>query len=335
MKSFNGFKKLISRVSLILVVLFTLVIAGKAVYAQATRSNITFEAEQGALTGQAAIVSDLLASSSFFVNFNTVTTPPPGVQFQSTFNTAADFYDRFRIDVHFRDEGPNVDRVKTWPGDHNMNCEGPLTTRIVSAANEADLFWWCAPGDDPTKGHIMTSMGDVDGYTILSFSPNQSFTNINMVCWDVNLTYEGGRKWTQVGVIPRAAFEASGSRLDYISPLTQDVDQTAERLPTGSFMYQNWDGKFRIYQGQTEVLFDWVQFFTSDKAKRYKHCITDNNNGTVTVSREQDDGTHTRTVNGSLPNDAIVIFQDDNYTPDKDGEAFPNYTWHWDNILIE
>jgi hypothetical protein len=202
----------------------------------------------------------------------------------------------------------------------------------VHAASDAEYFWWCAP-KGPDSGHIMSAMGDIDGYTILSFAPNRSFTDFSRVCWDINLTDLGGRKWTQVAVIPRSAFEANGGRLDYISPVTQDVDTTALPLPSGSFMFQNWDHAFRVFQGQTEVLDDWDQFSTADRAARYRHCIVDNNNGTVTVTQDRDGGTLSRTVSGSLPNDAWVIFQDDNYTPDKDGEAV-HYTWHWDNITV-
>ena len=296
--------------------------------------------------GSSSFPTSTHESSNYYVDvvFNTDGTPPPTTTttttipnpdgFVETFNDPSGFYERFRTDVHFRDAGPNVDREKTWPGDHNLACEGPTTTRTVSAADETDLFWWCAP-NGPDTGHVMTSMGDIDGYTILSFSPDRSFIGIDRVCWDINPPTSAVAKWTQVAVIPRAAYEANGQRIDYISPLTQDVDQTAVRLPAGAFMYQNWDGKFRMYQGQTEVLFDGFQFFVSDKAKRYRNCLSDNNNGTVTMAQERDAGTHVRTVNGSLPDDAVVIFQDDNYTPDKDGEAFPNYTWHWDNITIE
>jgi hypothetical protein len=54
----------------------------------------------------------------------------------------------------------------------------------------------------------------------------------------------------------------------------------------------------------------------SDKAARYKHCVINNGNGTLTTA-------------------------DDYYNPDKHFDAkgaAPNssdlYTWHWDNIQI-
>ena len=55
------------------------------------------------------------------------------------------------------------------------------------------LFWHCAPaGAD--SGHVMTAMGDIDGYTILSFARMSSSRDFSRVCWDVNLTDLGGRK---------------------------------------------------------------------------------------------------------------------------------------------
>jgi hypothetical protein len=272
----------------------------------------------------------------------TTTVPTGAVQFSATFETPEDFYDRFRLDVHFRDRN-NVEWGRTFPGDHNMSCEGPTTQRNVRLQRNVDgnntdlrqseLFWWCAPNGEATKGHIMTGMADVDGYTILSFSPNRSFRNVREVCWDVNLTDLGGRKWTQVILVPEAAFQANRQRLDYISPITQDVDQTAVRLPAGSFMWQSWDHKARLFQGQQELLFDWSGFSTSDKAKRYQHCMRDNGDGTITTTQERDNGRRTLTVRGSFPAEARVIFQDDNYTPEKDG-PLQGFTWHWDNIII-
>ena len=180
----------------------------------------------------------------------------------------------------------------------------------------------------------MTSMSDIDGYTILSFSPDQVFSDFSEVCWDVNVTDLGGRKWTQMLIVPEEAFQANDERLDYISPVTQDVDQTAVTMPDGTLMYQNWDHAFRMYDGQTETLVDTELFTVADKAKRYHHCLADNGDGTVTMEQERADGEiYRQTVPGTFPEEGRVIFQDDNYTPLKDG-PIAGFTWHWDNIEI-
>ena len=94
----------------------------------------------------------------------------------------------------------------------------------------------------------------------------------------------------------------------------------------------------------------------ADKATRYTHCMTDNENGTITISQERPGDARestdcvrvpeeanrwrcTRTVSGDLPDGPVrVVFQDDNYDADKHGgtstPSDPRYTWHWDNIQI-
>ena len=59
------------------------------------------------------------------------------------------------------------------------------------------LFWHCAPGNDPAKGHLMTGL-DTLGYNIAWFSPKPSFSKVTEVCWDINETGMSHRKWTQV-----------------------------------------------------------------------------------------------------------------------------------------
>jgi hypothetical protein len=81
----------------------------------------------------------------------------------------------------------------------------------------------------------------------------------------------------------------------------------------------------------------------SDKATRYKHCVIDNGNGTLTTTMAQPGGrTISRIVTGGIPRgDIRVEFADDSYNPDKhfDSKGVPAnssdlYTWHWDNIQI-
>ena len=70
----------------------------------------------------------------------------------------------------------------------------------------------------------------------------------------------------------------------------------------------------------------------TSKAIRRPFSITDNRNGTITVSYA---GFATYTVPGSFPAGGFnVVFKDHNYTPDKDG-APVGYTWHWDNIIVK
>lgn len=253
-------------------------------------------------------------------------------QFLADFSTPDDFYDRFVTDVHFRGGYEHVDHSVTWSGDHNDACEGPDTQREVSAADLAEIFWWCAPRG-PESGHVMTSMGAVDGYAIVSFSPDQAFSDFDRVCWDVNLTDLGPRKWTQVTIIPEQAFTANDRRLDYTASI--GIDEFAVPLPDESFAFQMaGDDAIRIFDPDLAVNDENNRFLTDDVVHRYHHCLTDNGDGTVTVEQERDAGVYTLVVPGSFPDEGRVIFQDENYDPLKDG-PIPGFTWHWDNIEID
>lgn len=268
----------------------------------------------------------------------------------------ADFYDRFQLDVHFRDvemgDGGNVLWNTAISGDHDMACGAPTTQRSIHAhptidggprAGEdarleaSELYWWCGPAG-PESGHVMTGMGNIDGYTILAFSPHQSFTNPRKVCWDVNLT-DMGRKWFSVFVIPEADYQAHGGRLDYIDG--NSVDETAIINPAGAFQFLFREGVIEAQNGPTRVEEDWRSFITFDRVKRWKHCLTDNRNGTVLIEQERGpgegidaDGFYRKTVPGRFPANARVIFADDSYNPGKDEPTPASLTWHWDNIFV-
>lgn len=134
-------------------------------------------------------------------------------RFLATFSTPEDFYDRFEygwsgmnpVDSH-------SGAVLNWQGDHNAMCGTPDTKRPValsgtdehrppgaqhSGMDFTQTVWWCAPGDDPAKGHLMTGVNTF-GYNHVWFSPNDYLTNVKSVCWDQNITGMSSRKWTEV-----------------------------------------------------------------------------------------------------------------------------------------
>jgi hypothetical protein len=271
----------------------------------------------------------------------TTTTPPLGDDFTASFVRPEDFYDRFVTGVHFRAD--DYDKSATFHGDHNDACEGPTTGRTVhlDGDDNDEVFWWCAP-TGPDSGHVMTGMGAAGfGYSIVSFMPARTFTDYSRVCIDANNTDLGGDKWWMMAAVPTAAFLANGDRLDYVSPLAEDIDDTAVVMPAGSFSFMVNDNKIRAYQGRTERIFDWFQWSTNDRATRYTHCMVDNGDGTVTMTREvgvsnQDapGGIRTVTVPGSLPDDAVILFLDDTYDPPKHGSGADQTTRHWDNVSI-
>lgn len=290
----------------------------------------------------------------------TTTTTPSGALFTATFDTPADFFDRF--DRHLM-SGANAPISEDWQADHNDACDPPPTERhihgggIHSGDNPDHLFFWCAPGGDPAKGHIMSTVL-TGGVVDLSFSPRQVFTDPRQVCWDVNTTWLSSRKWVNVLVVPAAAVTDNGGRLDFLTD--NDMGLAAQ---AGLLIDSEAPGTVRVKEffGHVEVQVHtpgghhaiYGSFLRDvDKATRYRHCLTDNGDGTLHIYVDrpnanlcggppsiypcQDVNT---TFPGRFPAGPIrVIFQDTLYDAPK-GEVLPELegnfnTWHWDNIII-
>jgi hypothetical protein len=252
--------------------------------------------------------------------------------FLATFDAKTDL-SRFRTQTIQTFSPPDIG---SWLGDHDAHCGAPTTYRTVRAAVRAESVYWCAP-NGPASGHIMTSM-NTTAFGQVNFSPNKAFTKIKRVCWDQNLTDLGSRKWTNVVVVPEATYQANKQRLDYLLPGFQAGVNPGAPVTGQTFLLQLLRGRATTFLGQTVSDSSSVVFSTTDKAQRFRHCITDLENGTVKVEMSRPSGTEVRTLRGAFPNGAArVIFQDDSYDPPKDAPAgVPNpFTWHWDNILVD
>ena len=162
------------------------------------------------------------------------------------------------------------------------------------------------------------------------------------MCWSQNLTDLGGRKWTQVLLIPEDTFQSNGARLDYVSPgFGNPGEPGGNQLipPDDAFGVKVLVGTVVAFMGREELGGSGPDLFTTeDKAKRYRHCVTDLGDGTVLLEQERDDGMHTWTAPGTFPDGPVrVIFEDDNYDGPKSPPTLPvdnPFTWHWDDIEI-
>jgi hypothetical protein len=279
----------------------------------------------------------------------TTTVPDAGL-FEARFATAADLglfdWQVFHGGV---DPFPRADQPKVWHGDHDMSCGAPTTLRDVDLVGEVgpgpvtaagDLVWWCAPAGSET-GHVMTSISAV-AYAHIDFSPRRTFTDVSRVCWDQNWTDVGGRKWTQIVVVPEAIFQANGGRFQYVSrSLQSDVAVNGFPITGTTWMLEMLKASTRVQVGQTVTFDNFFGFTTLDKARRFHQCAIDQGNGTVRLELERLDGsTEIRTAAGSFPDGpARVIFQDVSYDSVKGtlpfDEAQRTNTWHWDNIVID
>jgi len=270
--------------------------------------------------------------------------------------------DRLDIEVHNQIGTPNKPLPEAgeggnvpvaFNGDHSQVCQGPDTVRpLVEDHTAATHVWWCAP-KGPKSGHFMTGVNS-HGYVVVAFTPRDDDGPLlfpdtaNRVCWDQNLTNLGGRKWTQLSVVSQQRFEANNT-IVFINP---DNKGNAGNSPVGDgddFMYSSQFNAVFFFEGRARTVenYDAVDISITDKATRYRTCITDNGDGTVTRTQARPGGrTEVFTGSGAFPaGPRLFILSDDSYNPDKFNVDKPDespqhfgiadpYTWHWDNIEI-
>jgi hypothetical protein len=238
-----------------------------------------------------------------------------------------------------------------WTGDHDQSCGSPDTQRPLRSDFRQDttgengwepyvdfhadeLVYLC-------RNHLMTSMGEIAAYSVVWFSPDQVFSSVSEVCFDVNLTDLGNRQWWKVGVVSDSLFNST-YRTGYngvvsvpgfmISDVgSADLDDSLEGPDR---IIATWSGGASAgYPGALKIGNNNVGGEVdagSDKATRHPVCLTDNLNGTVTFTVAGESATSA----SSFPSGpSRVVFYDHNYTPDKDGTPI-GHTWHWDNIVV-
>jgi hypothetical protein len=288
--------------------------------------------------------------------------PVAGASFAETFDGDTGL-DRFQYGVYHRGVGyqfagepavlvgdNNIRASGSWTADHDTSCNGPDTqrplrsdfTQDTTGANDwrpivdfhtDELVYTC-------KNHLMTSMGDVAAYSIVWFAPDQVFSSVSSVCFDVNLTDLGNRQWWKVGVVSDSLYNSTyqtdyQNRVEVPGFVVSDVGSANldGSLAGPDRLIATWSGGASAgYPGNLKIGNNQVagQFVAgSDKATRYPVCLRDNGNGTVTF----DVNGRSATSSGSFPaGPKRVVFYDHNYTPDKDGTPI-GHSWHWDNII--
>jgi hypothetical protein len=256
--------------------------------------------------------------------------PPPstGAAFVATFDGGTGM-EHFRTGVFHRNPaiGFPGGHGGNWTGDHDLACGSPETQRqLESSPNDFNLdevIYLC-------KDHMMTSMGDVDGYSVLWFAPNQTFNGQSTVSWDVNVTDLEPRQWWEVAIIPAGSPEATA--IDWIAGTAN-----LEEYSPGSVVVGNgpFGGDFHVHSAGVDRKLPGICSIDPEgcasKALRRPWSVADNGNGTITIRF----GDYSSTVPGSFPTGGFeVVFKDHNYTPDKDQPPV-GHTWHWDNIVVE
>jgi hypothetical protein len=237
----------------------------------------------------------------------------------------------------------------SYPADHGTNCNGPdpnvsplpqhsvVTSHNSNGTNPDKSFYIC-------KNHMMSSMGDVEGYSVTSFWPKQEFdfSNGGVLEFDVNINEDQARSWFEVLITPRSEIKVASA--EWWLPI--DESYPKDRIVLRYF-YTN---KRAIQVGSGDIdpkgiivdKSDWAPWsyrYPNDPAifdRRIRRTmrvqLSDNK---IVWSIEKADGSFDDfvvNVPGGLPiSQGLVVFKTHAYTPEKDGNM-NSYTFHWDNI---
>ncbi len=238
----------------------------------------------------------------------------------------------------------------SFPGDHADDCsfDGTTlqhtvtqTTHRSNTSSPDQSFFIC-------NNHMMSSMGEVEGYSVTSFWPRQEFdfNGGGTLEFDVDLSLQS-RNWYEVIITPRDQFKIAPAIaslpisegypkdrivLRYGSPANGSGRQivVANTLPTGmEDNDRNVAGDWRTWGEAypTDTAF-------TDRRIRRKNQVTISENQIV-WGIQKADGTFdnlTLAVPQGLPlHRGLVEFKTHAYTPNKD-ELHKRHTFHWDNI---
>jgi hypothetical protein len=276
---------------------------------------------------------------------------PTAAQFVQTFdgNTGMQTLERgvFHRNVGYQEAGQpqvtwgdgNAIHGANWTGDHDLACGSADTQRPLSSGptnfNVDQIFYNC-------RDHMMTSVGDTDGYSVTWFTPDQVFNSVRSVAVDVNLTDLGTRQWLKIGVVSDALYNSTYAGAFPVGRvpgfLVSDVGSSSldSDLAGPDRMIATWSGgasagypgALMIGNTKTGASFN----AGTDKATRHPVTLTDNGNGTITFTA----GPARATASGRFPAcPCRVVFYDHDYTPTKSESGYPiGFTFHWDNIIV-
>ena len=248
---------------------------------------------------------------------------------------------RFDYQLHTSMNGAQATTISsTFIGEHNRDCQGPDTFRTINGGQAAatfidvsnsDLIWYCAPGNDTAKGHMMTALDTTDIAT-LSFSPKQTFNNVGRVCWDQNMNDLGEGKWVNIFVVPASDVARYGGNLNYAAATGLAFGGITQLLPNNAYDF-TWLRGTTFVNGAEVMWASNSRGIATSSPPRFQICLQ--NSGRTLVVRRPDGSTDTLSTGTSFPTGEVkVIFQDASYNPTKHNGTENHLTWHWDNFII-
>jgi len=243
-----------------------------------------------------------------------------------------------------------------FPVDHGSDCTGPNpnitplpqhyvhTSHLSNGTKPDESFFIC-------KDHMMSSMGDVEGYSVTAFYPRQEFA-FGATSEKRTLEFEVGitsghlsRSWWELMLTPRDQLKV-GAAIDWL-PISEtypndrivfEFERNTRKIRAGTGAVS--PGGWTLQESQW---WSWPEFYPSDPALsdrriRRKMRITFDDNQHITWGIETEDGSFDEwsvSVPGGFPfSQGLVVFKTHAYTPQKEGN-YDAYTFHWDNIFFD
>ncbi len=290
-----------------------------------------------------------------------LTLPMLGTQCQSPWALAEDFHGDpsspsqallppdFDFSVTHRTHPRNhTPLFASYPADHGINCAGPAppnpAQHAVVTDHETDgmtpdaSFFVC-------KNHMMSSMGEVEGYSVTAFWPRQEFVfdRAAVLEFDVNIDDQHPRFWWEILITPRDQMKVGAAQdfwpiderypedrivLSFHPNSERQIEVGTGAVAPGGWIVSEKDGRpWRLWVDPSDPALD------DRRVRRRMRIILHRTE--ITWEIEKQDGSYDLfrvAVPGGLPFDrGLVIFKTHAYTPNKDGN-FDRTTFHWDRL---
>jgi len=245
-----------------------------------------------------------------------------------------------------------------YPADHDEECAGPdpdvnplpqhdvQTVQTSNGDRPDESFFVC-------KNHMMSSMGEVEAYSLSSFWPRQEFdfSDGGVLEFDVNINLgHTNRHWWEVLIAPRDQLKVAAGPVDAAidekypnDRIVFDFQRNVRRIKvgTGALAPDGWIANERQF-----LEYDWAywdELYPGDEAlddRRIRRTMRIRlRPEQITWSIETEDGSFddfTVEVPDGLPFDrGLVLFKTHAYTPVFSGGNLDTYTFHWDNIRFD
>ena len=188
-------------------------------------------------------------------------------------------------------------------------------------------MYYCAPGNDPAKGHVMTVV-ETEGVWSVVLPEAGVHRRPQGVLRHQHQRQDRCRKWINAWIVPTSSLAANGGRFDFAD--APDLDPEQQVPGPDDFHFKYFSGSLIGPNG-----FDWWEWHrqASESATRFTQCVEQTAPGQLTYTRDfpvdtngdgiMDPGvaeTDTRTGPGEPARRPVrVIFQDGSYNPDKHG----------------